>query len=57
MDMIMVDVTDIDCEEGDEVDVFGPEFSQKNPRRLPIPFLMSLITGISQRVKREIVDY
>ncbi len=29
MDMIMVDVTDIDCKEGDEVIIFGENPPQK----------------------------
>lgn len=55
MDMIMVDVTDIECEEGDEAIVFG--VSDNTAEELSaainsIPY--ELITGISQRVKRVI---
>lgn len=55
MDIIMIDVTDIDCKEGDEVIVFG------GPQH-PVKFAEAggtisyeLITGISQRVKRIII--
>ena len=52
MDMIMVDITGIECEEGDEVIVFGgpqhaTEFAAKGNT-----ISYELITGISQRVKR-----
>ena len=57
MDMIMVDVTDIDCEEGDEVTLFGPKFSAEISAETANTISYELITGISQRVKREIVDY
>ncbi|WP_029036438.1 alanine racemase [Salinimicrobium xinjiangense] len=56
MDMIMVDITGIDCEEGDEVIVFGgpqhaTEFAAKGNT-----ISYELITGISQRVKRVLVS-
>lgn len=56
MDMIMVDITGIDCEEGDEVIVFGgpqhaTEFAAKGNT-----ISYELITGISQRVKRILVE-
>jgi alanine racemase len=52
MDMLMVDSTEIDCEEGDEVIIFGEE--------LPVSFIAEqlhtipyeILTSISQRVKR-----
>lgn len=52
MDMIMVNITGIPCEEGDEVIVFGepqpaPEFARKAGT-----ISYELIAGISQRVKR-----
>ena len=56
MDMIMVDITGIACEEGDEVIVFGgpqhaAEFAAKGNT-----ISYELITGISQRVKRVLVN-
>lgn len=55
MDMLMVNVTDVECEEGDEVIIFGKEVS--------LPVLASkintisyeMLTAVSQRVKRVVV--
>lgn len=55
MDIIMIDVTNIDCKEGDEVIIFG------GPQHVPKlagdggTISYELITGISQRVKRSII--
>ena len=54
MDMLMIDITGIPCEEGDEVIIFGEhqpatEFAKKGNT-----ISYELITGISQRVKRVI---
>ena len=56
MDMIMVDITGIACEEGDEVIIFGgpqhaTEFAAKGNT-----ISYELITGISQRVKRVLIE-
>jgi alanine racemase len=55
MDMIMVNVTGIDCKEGDEVIIFGkqPNASQFAERANTISY--EIITAISQRVKRMII--
>jgi Alr-MurF fusion protein len=52
MDMMMVDVSDIDCKEGNEVIVFGkkPTVIEMAQQLHTIPY--EIITGISQRVKR-----
>ncbi|MBX2951267.1 MAG: bifunctional UDP-N-acetylmuramoyl-tripeptide:D-alanyl-D-alanine ligase/alanine racemase [Leadbetterella sp.] len=52
MDMTMIDVTDADCREGDEVIVFGenPGISELAERIGTIPY--ELLTGVSERVKR-----
>lgn len=52
MDMIMVDVTDIDCEEGDEVIVFGPSAKADELSAAINSISYELITAVSQRVKR-----
>jgi len=52
MDMIMVDVTDIDCEEGDEVIVFGPTTTAEELSAAINSISYELITAVSQRVKR-----
>lgn len=52
MDVAMIDVTDIDCHEGDTVEIFGDN--------LPVTVLSDILdtipyevlTGVSERVKR-----
>lgn len=56
MDMIMVDITGIDCKEGDEVLVFGPELSAHQFAESATTISYELLTGISQRVRREIIS-
>ncbi|MCX7546490.1 alanine racemase [Xanthomarina sp. F1114] len=55
MDMIMVEVTDIECKEGDEVIIFGkqPTASKFAERVNSISY--EIITAISQRIKRLII--
>lgn len=52
MDMLMVNVTGIPCEEGDRVQLFGdsPTVNEMAQKLHTIPY--EIITGISQRVKR-----
>ena len=52
MDMMMVDVTNINCSEGDEVIVFGtnPKITEIATTTGTISY--EILTGISQRVKR-----
>jgi alanine racemase len=52
MDMIMVDISAINCEEGDEVIVFGlnPTADELSASINSIPY--ELLTAVSQRVKR-----
>src|SRR5690625_57490 len=52
MDMIMVDVTEIDCKEGDEVIIFGKEQSAEKLSKDAGTIVYELITTISHRVKR-----
>jgi len=56
MDMIMVNITDIECHEGDEVIIFGnhPNASQFAGTADTISY--EIITAISQRVKRYIIN-
>lgn len=56
MDMIMVDVTDIDCNEGDDVEVFGKESSANKLSAAIGSIPYELLTAISQRVKRVIIS-
>jgi len=52
MDMTMLDVTNIDCKEGDEVIVFGKEIDINDiaDKVGTIPY--EILTSVSQRVKR-----
>ena len=52
MDMLMADITEINCKEGDAVTIFGesPSVSYIAKKLQTIPY--EILTGISQRVKR-----
>ncbi|MBN2669094.1 MAG: bifunctional UDP-N-acetylmuramoyl-tripeptide:D-alanyl-D-alanine ligase/alanine racemase [Bacteroidales bacterium] len=52
MDMCMLDVSKIKCKEGDQVIVFGPDFSIQHIAREMNTIPYEVLTGISQRVKR-----
>ncbi|MCL5246397.1 alanine racemase [Cellulophaga sp. 20_2_10] len=52
MDMIMVDATNIDCKEGDEVIVFNEEHTADALATAAGTISYELVTGISQRVNR-----
>ncbi len=52
MDMIMVDITNIKCEEGDEVIVFGPQHSAENLAESIDSISYEILTSVSQRIKR-----
>ncbi|MFD2915267.1 alanine racemase [Psychroserpens luteus] len=56
MDMIMIDITDIDCHEGDEVIIFGNHPNASQFARTANTISYEIITAISQRVKRLIID-
>jgi len=56
MDMIMVDVTNIDCNEGDEVIIFGEHASAEKLAATTKSISYEIITAISQRVKRVILQ-
>jgi len=55
MDMIMVDITDINCNEGDEVIVFDNQQTVEELAQNSKTISYEIITTISQRVKREIL--
>lgn len=52
MDMIMVDITDIPCHEGDEVIIFGKNPTANTFAHSANSISYEIITAISQRVKR-----
>ncbi|WP_339656699.1 alanine racemase [uncultured Maribacter sp.] len=54
MDMIMIDVTNIKCSEGDEVIIFGKELPATEFSQTANTISYELITGLSQRIKRVI---
>ncbi|WP_103069215.1 alanine racemase [Aquimarina sediminis] len=56
MDMIMVDVTDIDCKEGDEVVIFDSNSSAAQVAEISGTISYELLTAISPRVKRVVID-
>jgi len=56
MDMIMVDVSNIDCQEGDEVVIFDRENSAEAMANYSKTISYELITSISQRIKRKYLN-
>ena len=56
MDMIMVDVTDIDCQAGDTVTVIGPDASAEDLANAAGTISYELITGLSQRIQRRVIS-
>lgn len=52
MDMIMVDVTNLDCQEGDEVIIFNGIYTAENLAENAKTISYELITSVSRRVKR-----
>ncbi|WP_417443243.1 alanine racemase [Joostella sp.] len=55
MDMLMIDVSNVDCNEGDEVLVFGEHPTASEFAATAGTISYELITAISQRVKRKII--
>ena len=55
MDMIMIDVTDIDCKEGDEVILFDGEHTAETLAGYADTISYELLTSISQRIKRVVL--
>jgi alanine racemase len=52
MDMIMVDITDIECKEGDDVIIFGPKNPASELAEKMNTISYEILTGVSQRIKR-----
>lgn len=52
MDVCMIDVTDIPCDEGDQVTVFGESLSPSVVADIAGTIPYEILTGISNRVKR-----
>ncbi len=56
MDMIMIDITNIDCQAGDEVVVFGESPNAEEFASSTKTISYELLAGISQRIKRVFVE-
>src|SRR5699024_12581445 len=56
MDMIMIDVTDIDCRQGDEVLIFGKGNSAEKLAHSAGTISYELLTAISIRGPRKIIE-
>ncbi len=52
MDMTMIDVSETDCQEGDEVIIFGKDLSIKDLAASIGTISYEILTGVSERVKR-----
>lgn len=52
MDVCMVDVTDIDCHEGDEVEIFGPALPVTKVAEWLETIPYEVLTAVSTRIKR-----
>jgi alanine racemase len=52
MDMIMVNITNIDCKEGDEVIIFNSDYKASSLSQSAKTISYEIITSVSQRVKR-----
>ena len=52
MDMAMIDVTEIDCQEGDSVEIFGKNLSINEMSHRGGTISYEILTNISQRVPR-----
>ena len=56
MDMIMVDITNIDCKEGDEVIIFGKQSTAEDLASSANTISYELLTAISQRIERSFTE-
>lgn len=55
MDMLMINITGIDCKEGDEVLLFGPSHTAREMAKNYNSISYELLSAVSQRVKRVIL--
>ncbi|MEH6705185.1 MAG: alanine racemase C-terminal domain-containing protein, partial [Galbibacter orientalis] len=55
MDMLMIDVTNVACKEGDEVVVFGENPTASEFAATAGTISYEILTAISQRIRRKIV--
>ena len=55
MDMTMIDITDVECEEGNEVVIFNHQDHILDQAKITTTIPYEILTSISQRVKRELI--
>lgn len=55
MDMIMVDITNIECSEGDDVFIFKTQEDILNISSISETISYEILTLISQRIKRSLI--
>ena len=55
MDMLMVDVTQIDCQAGDTAIIFDQQHGAQNLAEAAGTISYELLTGLSKRIKRVII--
>lgn len=55
MDMMMIDLKEIDCNEGDEVEIFGQIQSAEEFAKAVGSISYEIITGLSQRINRIVI--
>ncbi len=56
MDMIMVDITNVDCNEGDEVIIFNNQQTINELALKSETISYEILTGISQRIQRKVIS-
>ena len=56
MDMIMIDVSEIDCQEGDHVVVFDAVTTAEHFAESGKTISYELLTALSRRIKRRLVE-
>ena len=56
MDMILVNITNIDCKEGDEVIIFNHQKTVETFANICNTISYEILTAISQRVKRTFIN-
>ena len=54
MDMLMIDITDIECKEGDIVSIFGKQNNASRFAKMGDTISYELLTSLGKRVKRVI---
>jgi len=56
MDMLMVDISGINCNEGDEVIIFNEKYTAEKLAESINTISYELLTGLSERIVRKFID-